>query len=115
MKLLSHSPSYLISHGSPVKFPVDGKRGNVMHIFKKEKKGYLGNYRPVSLTFVASKIMEQIPLETKPRHIEKKEVIGDSQHYFPKSKSYLKIWWPSKKALLHLWMREEQQMSSTWN
>jgi len=57
MKLLSHYPSYLRSHGSPVKFPVIGKKKH-NPIFKNGKREDPGNYRAVSLTPVPGKIIQ---------------------------------------------------------
>jgi len=80
--------SYLKSHGRLVKFPVTGK-GETSCPFLKREKNTPGNHRSVSLTSVLYEIMEQILLETMLRHMENREVIGDSQHSFTKGKSCL--------------------------
>ncbi|CAM5155924.1 unnamed protein product [Natator depressus] len=69
--------------------PDDWKKANVVPIFKKGKKEDPGNYRPVSLTSVPGKIMEQVLKKSILKHLEERKVIRNSQHGFTKGKSCL--------------------------
>ncbi|CAM5168179.1 unnamed protein product [Natator depressus] len=67
----------------------DWKKANVVPIFKKGKEEDPGNSRPVSLTSVPGKIMEQVLKESILKHLDERKVIRNSQHGFTKGKSCL--------------------------
>ncbi|CAM4613984.1 unnamed protein product, partial [Lepidochelys kempii] len=67
----------------------DWKKANVVPIFKKGKEEDPGNDRPISLTSVPGKIMEQVLKESILKHSEERKVIRNSQHGFTKGKSCL--------------------------
>ncbi|KAK4815666.1 LOW QUALITY PROTEIN: hypothetical protein QYF61_005412 [Mycteria americana] len=69
--------------------PVDWRLANVMPIYKKGRKEGVGNYRPVSLTSVPGKVMEQIILSAIMQHAQDNQVIRPSQHGFMTGRSCL--------------------------
>ncbi|KAK4810629.1 hypothetical protein QYF61_007366 [Mycteria americana] len=69
--------------------PADWRLADVTPIYKKGRKEDPGNYRPVSLTSVPGKLMEQIILSAITRHVEDNQVIRPSQHGFRKGRSCL--------------------------
>ena len=67
--------------------PEDWKEANVTPIFKKGSKSLPGNYRPVSLTAVACKLMESLIRDDITQHLEANKLIKNSQHGFMKGRS----------------------------
>jgi len=47
----------------------------------------LGNYRPVSLTSIPGKVMEQLVLDAISKKLEEQKVIMNSQGWFTKRRS----------------------------
>ena len=66
----------------------DWKSASVTPTYKKGQKDDLGNYRPVSLTSVPGKVMEQIILNTIIQHMQD-QMIRPSQHGFMKGRACL--------------------------
>ena len=68
--------------------PEDWRKAIVTPVFIKGKKEDPGNYRPVNLTSIPGKMMEQLMLDIIIKQEEKK-VIRSSQNGFTKGKSCL--------------------------
>lgn len=58
--------------------PKDGKKANVIPVIKKGKQEYAGNCRPVSLTLVPEKVIEQLIPGNLSRYTNDKKPIMDS-------------------------------------
>ena len=69
--------------------PTDWKLANVCAIFKQGSKASAGNYRPVSLTSHVCKLFESILKDKIVEHIEKFNLLNQSQHDFILNKSCL--------------------------
>jgi hypothetical protein len=69
--------------------PADWKDAAVTPLFKNGKKSDVQNYRPISLTSLVGKIMESILKDVIMEHLEKHDLVRDSQHGFMRGKSCL--------------------------
>ena len=69
--------------------PEDWRLASVTPIYKKGCREDPGIYRPVSLTLVPGKIMEQIVLREIMWHVQDNQGIRSSQHGFTKGRSCL--------------------------
>ena len=64
--------------------PEDWRIANVTAVFRKGKKEDVGNSRPVSLTSVPRKVMEQPNVAAISKQLEEKKDVRRSQHGFTK-------------------------------
>ena len=67
--------------------PSRWKSANVCGVFKKGEKSDPSNYRPISLTCIASKILEHIVHSHVMKHFEHYNVLTDCQHGFRSKRS----------------------------
>ena len=64
--------------------PTDWKRASICPVFKSGRRDQAGNYRPISLTSLCSKIIEHIIVSSMWKHINKNNIIIENQHGFRK-------------------------------
>ena len=67
--------------------PLDWKRAEVTAIFKKGTKTDPSNYRPISLTCIICKLLEQFVRDAVVSHMEDNGLYSDCQHGFRKGRS----------------------------
>ena len=76
---LTHLYQYSFDTGT---VPDDWKKANIVPIFKKGEKHVPSNYRPVSLTSIACKLLEHSIHSTVMDHFDKYSILCDEQHGF---------------------------------
>ena len=62
--------------------PSEWNQANVSPIFKKGEKFRASNYRPVSLTCIACKVLEHIVVSNVLDHLDQHQILVDNQHGF---------------------------------
>jgi hypothetical protein len=65
------------------------KIAQVTHIYNKGLKDIPGNYKPISLTLVACKLLESVITNRIVDHFEENNLPGNSQHGFHRKRSCL--------------------------
>jgi len=66
--------------------PENWRKGSVTSVFKKSKEEKLGSYRPVSLTSVSWKMMEQLILDIIFKQAEEQKFIKNREDGFTEEK-----------------------------
>ena len=69
------------------KIPSDWKKADVVPIFKKGTRADPGNYRPVSLTCILSKVLESFVRDALVSHMMDNKLYSSCQHGFRKHRS----------------------------
>lgn len=67
--------------------PDDWREANIAPVFKKGEKYRASNYRPISLTSIACKLLEHIIASSMMKHLEGNLILYDLQHGFRASRS----------------------------
>ena len=67
--------------------PSEWLRAIIVPVFKKGSAGIATNYRPISLTCVASKVMEHIIVKALLEHLVENDLLSSAEHGFLKGKS----------------------------
>jgi len=69
--------------------PADWLTAHIVPVFKKGTAGDIANYRPISVTCVASKILEKIQVVTRKifDHLYQNSILSSAQHGFLKCRS----------------------------
>ena len=67
---------------SKCSLPNDWLKANICPVYKKGNRSNVTNYRPISLTFICAKIMEQIIYHSIMDHLNQNNILIENQHGF---------------------------------
>jgi hypothetical protein len=73
---------------APGKVPSDWNHANVTPVLKKGDKHNPGNYRPISMTCIACKLLEHIFASNMMQHLETNNILYELQHGFRDAKVF---------------------------